>query len=200
MRIGIFGGTFDPPHLGHLILASEARYQLTLDKLLFVLTPDPPHKQGREITPMPDRLAMLEAAIANNPLFEISRVEIDRPGPHYAVDTVNLLREVYPQAALIYLMGGDSLNDLPYDWHAPERFVAACDYIGVMHRPQEEVDIKQLEEAVPGLRSKLLFIPAPLLEIASSEIRQRARQQRPYQYYVPESVCGVINERNLYQS
>ena len=93
MRIGIFGGTFDPPHLGHLILAAEAGCQLMLDRLLFVLTADPPHKQGRQITPMEDRLAMLEAALFDNPDFELSRVEIDRPGPHYAVDTIKLLRE-----------------------------------------------------------------------------------------------------------
>ena len=99
-RIGIFGGTFDPPHLGHLILAAEAQYQLELDVLLFVLTPDPPHKQGLRLTPLEDRIAMLSAAIADHEGFELSKVDIDRPGPHYTADTLKFLREQYPNDIL----------------------------------------------------------------------------------------------------
>ncbi|MCX8025419.1 MAG: adenylyltransferase/cytidyltransferase family protein, partial [Thermanaerothrix sp.] len=90
-RLGIFGGTFDPPHVGHLILASEAADQLHLDRVLWVLTPDPPHKRGQPITPLAIRLKLVMAAIQEDPLFELSRVEIDRPGPHYAVDTLRIL-------------------------------------------------------------------------------------------------------------
>ena len=89
--MGIFGGTFDPPHLGHLILAAEARAQLGLERLLWVLTPDPPHKQGQSITPLAERLEMVRLAIANDPQFELSSVELNRPGPQYAQDTVSLL-------------------------------------------------------------------------------------------------------------
>jgi len=200
MRIGIFGGTFDPPHLGHLILAGEARYQLKLDKLLFVLTPIPPHKLNRKVSPLADRLAMLEAAIADNPTFELSRVEIDRPGPHYALDTVRLLRKEYPNDTLIYLMGGDSLRDLPIDWHKPDEFVASCDYLGVMRRPKDKIDLIALEESIPGISKKIEMMNAPLLEIASRQIRRRVAEGRPYCYYLPKTVCKIIQEKKLYQS
>lgn len=199
MRIGIFGGTFDPPHLGHLILAAEASYQLALDRLLFVLTPDPPHKKHRKVTGVEDRQAMLEAAIADNPAFELSRIEIDRPGPHYTVDTVRLLRGEYPQDELIYLMGGDSLENMPVDWYKPAEFVQACDYLGVMRRPHDEIDLDKLEALYPGIKAKVQYMDAPLLEIASREIRQRAAGERPYRYYLPASVCRVIRRRGLYR-
>jgi nicotinate-nucleotide adenylyltransferase len=199
MRIGIFGGTFDPPHLGHLILAEEARHQLRLDNLLFVLTPDPPHKQDNTITQLAERLAMLEVAIADNPAFEISRVEIDRPGPHYALDTVRLLKKEFPDETLIYLMGGDSLRGLPINWHKPDKFVEACDAIGVMRRPQDEIDLVNLEEKIPGVSEKIEFMNAPLLEIASRQIRSRVAEGRPYRYYLPEAVGQIIQEKTLYQ-
>jgi nicotinate-nucleotide adenylyltransferase len=198
-RIGIFGGTFDPPHLGHLILAAEAQYSLGLDQLLFVLTPDPPHKLDRRITPAADRLAMLEAVLADTPSFALSSVEIDRPGPHYAVDTVRLIREEYPEEILVYLMGGDSLSELPLNWHAPEQFVSACDELGVMRRPSDEVDLGFLENQLPGISAKVKFVDAPLLDIASRQIRRRAREGRPYRYYLPEKVCAVIRERGIYK-
>ena len=112
MRIGIFGGTFDPPHVGHLILAAEARDQLDLDCVLWVVTPDPPHKTTRALTPLETRLVMVHAAIDGDERFQISRIEIDRPGPHYSADTVRILAEEYPGSQLYYLMGGDSLRDL----------------------------------------------------------------------------------------
>jgi nicotinate-nucleotide adenylyltransferase len=200
MRIGIFGGTFDPPHLGHLILAEEARYQLKLDKLLFVLTPIPPHKLDRTITPLADRAAMLEAAIADNPAFEFSRVEVDRPGPHYTLDTMRLLRKEYPEDTLIYLMGGDSLQELPSVWHKPDEFAAACDFLGVMRRPKDEIDLTALEESIPGISKKIEFMNAPLLEIASRQIRRRVAEGRPYCYYLPGAVCKIIRDKKLYQN
>ncbi len=198
-RIGIFGGTFDPPHFGHLILAAEAQYQLELDTLLFVLTPDPPHKQGLELTPVEDRLAMLSAAISGHPGFDLSRVDIDREPPHFTADTLHLLRQAYPNDTLIYLMGGDSLDGLLVDWHRPEEFVDACDYIGVMRRPQDDLDLQPLNAAFPGICDKIKFIEAPLLEIASSQIRRRVAEGRPFRFYLPQSVREVIAERGIYQ-
>ena len=113
MRLGIFGGTFDPPHIGHLVLASEAYHQLKLDRLLWVLTPRPPHKPNQQITALEYRIEMVQAIVEDEPTFELSRVEIDRPPPHYAVDTVEILGKRFPGARLIYLVGGDSLRDLP---------------------------------------------------------------------------------------
>jgi nicotinate-nucleotide adenylyltransferase len=147
--IGIFGGTFDPPHIGHLVLAAEAHKQLGLDRLLWVLTPDPPHKQGRSIAPLDHRLAMVKLAIADDPQFELSTVELTRPGPHYALDTVQILAGQNPGADLVYLMGGDSLRDLP-TWHRPADFISACHRIGVMRRPEDAVDLVALEKTCPA--------------------------------------------------
>lgn len=197
-RIGIFGGTFDPPHLGHLILGAEACYQLALDRLLFVLTPDPPHKNDQLITPLPDRLAMLQAAIDSDPAFTLSRVEIDRPAPHYSVDTVRLIKQRFPNDLIFYIMGGDSLKSLPVVWHKPAELLAICDGLGVMRRPMDHLDLDALEAQLPGIRDKVQIIEAPLLDIASRQIRQRIAEGRPYVYFIPEAVRHVIVERGLY--
>ncbi len=197
MRIGIFGGTFDPPHVGHLILADEARHDLRLDRLLWVLTPDPPHKQGQQITPCEIRQALVLAALEGNPDFELSRVEIDRPGPHYALDTVTLLAEQFPGAELFYLIGEDSLRDLP-TWHHPHEFVAALAGLGVMRRPGGTADLTAVEAAIPGISAKIHWVEAPLLEISSREIRQRAAEGRPYRNYLPLGVARLVEELGLY--
>jgi nicotinate-nucleotide adenylyltransferase len=198
VRLGIFGGTFDPPHVGHLILAAEARDQLRLDRVLWVITPDPPHKMGRAITPLVTRLKLVEAAICQDSQFEISRVEIDRPGPHYSVDTVDILARLYPQTELFYLMGGDSLHDLA-DWIRPRQFIAALAGIGVMRRPQDLVDLARLERFLPGVAAKVHFVDAPLLEISSSSIRERAAKGMHYRYFLPERVYQVVEKMDLYQ-
>jgi len=199
MRLGIFGGTFDPPHIGHQILASEMLAQLGLDKVLWTLTANPPHKQGQVDTPIAARLAMVEAAVAADSGFEISRVEIDRPGPHYAVDTVNILQGQYPTAELFYLIGGDSLRDLP-TWHAPQELIKAVAWLGVMRRPGAEFDLDDLEAAIPGLSAKVLFIDTPLIEISSSDIRERAAAGRPFRYLLPAGVFKLIDQYQLYQA
>jgi len=196
--IGIFGGTFDPPHLGHLILAAEARAQLNLERLLWVLTPDPPHKQRQSIAPLEHRLEMVKLAIANDPQFEISRVELTRAGPHYALDTVHILAGQNPGVNLVYLMGGDSLRDLPH-WHRPADFLSACHLIGVMRRPGDTVELAALEKSLPGLRSKVRFVEAPLLDIAAREIRRRIAEKQPFRYFLPERVYEYIDSHGLYR-
>jgi nicotinate-nucleotide adenylyltransferase len=196
-RLGVFGGTFDPPHIGHLILASEAVDQLGLERVLWVVTQAPPHKQDMSITPLAQRLAMVAACIGDDPKFEISRVEIDRPVPHYAVDTMKILQRKHPGYALVYLMGGDSLNNLP-TWYHPKQFVHTCHTIGVMKRPGTHIDLKQLEAVLPGIASKVNFIQAPLLDIAASQIRRRVRESRAYRYFLPPAVYGLIEEWGLY--
>ena len=146
-RIGLFGGTFDPPHLGHFILASEANSQLGLDRLLWTVTPDPPHKQDQTITSVEHRLAMVKLAIKDNPSFELSRVELDRPGPHYTLDTVEIIADKYPDADITPIIGGDSLRDLP-TWHRPKEILYACHWVGVMRRPGEEANLEALERRV----------------------------------------------------
>ncbi len=197
-RIGIFGGTFDPPHIGHLLLASEAQAQLRLDRLLWVLTSVPPHKLDQPISPLEDRLAMLEQAVSGEPAFKVSRVDIDRPGPHYSVDTLRLLRRSNDSATLVMLLGEDSLRDLT-TWHEPARLVAECDEIGVLRRPDVSIDLSNLEKQIPGITHKIRFVDAPLLEIASHEIRKRVQDGRPFRYYVPERVYQYILETGLYR-
>jgi nicotinate-nucleotide adenylyltransferase len=197
-RIGIFGGTFDPPHLGHLILASEAHVQLKLTRLLWVLTPVPPHKMNRPISSLSDRLAMVKLALNDERSFELSNIEIERPGPHYTLDTIRVFSKLYPNDDLILLLGGDSLRDLP-TWHRPADLVAACHQIGVMRRPGDSIDMDKLEAKIPGLKTKVKFVEAPLLEIASSEIRRRAARGLPFRYYLLPTVYQYIQEHNLYR-
>jgi nicotinate-nucleotide adenylyltransferase len=197
--LGLFGGTFDPPHVGHLILSAEADSQLGLDRLLWVLTPDPPHKQGQKITPLEHRLAMVQLAISDNPRFELSTVEIDRSGPQYALDTLKITAAHNPSADLVYIMGGDSLVDLPA-WFRPTDFVAALKYIGVLRRPGDSIDLPDLEKIIPGISSKVRYLKAPLLDIAAHEIRQRIADGRPFRYYLPDTVYDYILENNLYHS
>ena len=199
MRLGIFGGTFDPPHVGHQILAAEACEQHELDRVLWMLTPNPPHKQGHRITALDKRLQLVNAAIAGNDRFELSRIEIDRPPPHYSVESVYLLKEKHPDAELIFLVGGDSLIDI-HSWHEPRTLVNVLDGIGIMCRPGEEIELRQLEAHTPGISDKLLFIDAPLLEISSSEIRKRVRSGVSYRYYLPPAVYELVVEHGLYRN
>lgn len=198
MRIGIFGGTFDPPHIGHLILAAEALEQLRLSRLLWVLTPNPPHKQDQTISPLLARLELVKAAIQENPEFELSRIDIDRPGPHYAVDTVHLLAGQFPGAEFIYLIGGDSLRDLP-TWRDPQGLIAAISILGVMRRPDARINLNRLEREIPGLSAKITYIDAPRIEISSRMVRERAAEGRDYRYYVPQRVYQLIEEMHLYR-
>jgi nicotinate-nucleotide adenylyltransferase len=195
--IGIFGGTFDPPHLGHLALASAARAQLGLDRLLWMLTPDPPHKQGQAITPAHHRLAMLELALTGHPEFELSRLELDRPGPHYALDTVNLLAGQNPEADFVYLMGSDSLRDIP-TWHRPADLLSALRWLGVLLRPDASPDLPGLERLLPGITAKVRFVDVPPLDISASEIRLLAAAGKPFHEFVLPAVYDYIVGHRLY--
>ncbi len=198
MRIGIFGGTFDPPHVGHLILAEECRTQLKLDRLLWVVTDNPPHKRYVSISPIEDRVKLVEKAIKGNKAFALSRVDIDRPTPHFAIDTVNILKIENPGAQFFYLMGGDSLHDLP-TWNRPQDFISTCDGIGVMRRHADQVDLASLEKVLPGISSKVLIVDAPILEISSKQIRQRITDSQGYRYYLRDAVYRAVLELGLYK-
>ena len=197
-RIGIFGGTFDPPHIGHQILAMEAYDELKLDTLFWVLAPNPPHKLGLRIAPLRLRIKMVKAAIQYDDIFEFSSVDIDRPGPHYVLDTLRIFKLQHPEAELFFVLGGDSLRDL-HTWHEPHEFVDACDWLGVMHRPGGKIDLADIEKTFPGITQKILFIEAPLLEISSNQIRKLISSGKPYRYYLPPEVYKIIIENNLYK-
>ena len=198
MRIGIFGGTFDPPHLGHLILAAEAMDQANLDHLLWVLTPDPPHKQSSFISPVEHRLAMTQLMVECCSQFSLSDIELKRPGPQYAVDTVRELRIQYPTDELYYVIGGDSLRNLQ-TWHQPREFIQACDHIIVMQRPGSTPDITSLYKNYPELKTRLIFLDVPQVEISAINIRQRVKNDRIFWHFVTRPVNDYILKNQLYR-
>jgi nicotinate-nucleotide adenylyltransferase len=198
MRLGILGGTFDPIHIGHLILAEEAWYQLGLEKVLFVPAADPPHKRGRRLSPVDHRVQMIDLAIADNSRFELSRIDVDRPGPHYTIDMVRLLLEQFGYGTdLYFLMGLDSLADLP-NWHKPEELVELCNLVA-LSRPDSGFDWDALEQKLPDVRWRVIFLPMPELQISSTVLQQRVRQGRPLRYQVLPQVEAYIRQHNLYQ-
>ena len=125
-------------------------------------------------------------------------MDIDRPGPHYVRETVYLLHQQYPEAELVFLMGGDSLHDLP-TWHEPQEFIRECDRLGVMHRVGEKINLDLLESVFPGISLKVEFIEAPILEISSKKIRQLVSQGKPYRYYLLPNVYEIIQSSGLYR-
>lgn len=194
-RIGILGGTFDPPHYGHLILAELAADGLSLDRVLFVPAADPPHKETLRSS-AEHRVAMVERAIAGNPRFALSRVDLDRPGPHYSVEMVRLLQAEYPGATLIFLIGGDSLRDLP-QWSRPNELIRSV-RLGIMRRPGSAPDLTQLEREIPGIRQRVDWIDAPQIEISASALAQRVRAGLSIRYQTPDAVRAYIEEHRLY--
>lgn len=196
--IGVFGGTFDPPHLGHSILADLSCDQLGLERVLWVPVGDPPHKPDGGLRPPAHRAAMVLSATSGDERFELSRVDLDRPRPHYTADSMQILRQQLPGEQLAYLMGSDSLADLP-NWHEPRRFVEACDVIGVLRRPGAQFDVDALEAILPGLIDRLRTVDAPLIQISGSDIRARARAGRSYRYFVLPQVFTYIHQAELYR-
>lgn len=197
-RVGILGGTFDPPHIGHLILAEEAWWQLGLDRVLLVPAGDPPHKRGAPLSAAAHRVRMVELAIADNPHFELSRVDVDRPGPHYTIDMIHLLRrQLGPEAELFFLMGLDSLAELP-NWRRATDLIAAC-RLAALTRPAVKLDWERLERELPGIRERVVLLDMPELEIASHVLQQRVRAGRPIRYQVVPAVEAYIREQGLYR-
>ena len=197
-RLGILGGTFDPIHHGHLVAAGEAHHQLGLDLVLFVPAGTPPHKPERPISAAQHRLPMIEQAIAGKPHFALSRVDVDRPGPHYTVDMLSLLRDEWgPGPEFFFIEGPDSLADMP-TWYRPQRLIELCE-LAVVKRPGVEVDLPRLESRLPGITSIIHWVQMPLLEISSSDLRSRVREGRPIAYLVPPGVEAYIQEHHLYR-
>jgi nicotinate-nucleotide adenylyltransferase len=202
-HIGLMGGTFDPIHMAHLIVAEEVRFALHLDEIAFMPAGDPPHKPGRVQTPVQHRLAMVELAIASNPHFLISRIEVDRPGPSYLTDTLHLLRQEWGnEVELSFIIGGDSLEQFS-TWYDPAGILAQLDYLIAVRRPGYVENIeynKQLEDQLPGITRRLLTVKAPLLDISSTDIRRRVGEGFPIKYQVPEAVETYITEYGLYHA
>ena len=196
-RVGVFGGTFDPIHIGHLILAEEAWFQLQLDRVYLAPAGDPPHKQGRRMAPVEDRIRMAELASAEEAYVFVSRIDADRPGPHYTVDMVQLLQaQEGPDTEIYFLMGMDSLRDLP-TWHNP-RWLVEHTRLVALSRHDVELDWDQLEVRLPGVHNRVIILDMPELEIASHVIQQRVRNGQPIRHMVPRAVEAYIRKHGLY--
>jgi len=201
-RIGLIGGTFDPVHYAHLAIAEEVRTTLDLTEMVFIPAGEPPHKIGHPLTPAQDRLAMLQLAIASNPHFTYSRVELDRSGPSYLVDTLRILHAEWgTDLDLYFVIGWDGLEEL-HHWRDPLGILAQLKHLVAVKRPGHQVDIeynKQLEARLPGIMERLLVISAPQLDISSTELRHRVAEGRSIKYLLPETVERYIYEHGLYQ-
>ncbi|CAG0960981.1 nicotinate-nucleotide adenylyltransferase [Anaerolineae bacterium] len=196
--IGVLGGTFDPPHIGHLVIAQEAVSQLCLSKIFFAPTRKPPHKLSNDITPIEHRLAMVQLAIAPHPRFALSRVDADRAGPTFTVDTMRLLREQFGNhAELFFIMGMDSLASI-LTWHAPDQLIRLCK-LAVFNRPGFTANLDELESSLPGVSARVVFLKSPTLEIAASDIQRRVRAGQPIAQHVPVTVADYIARHNLYR-
>jgi nicotinate-nucleotide adenylyltransferase len=199
MRIGVIGGTFDPIHIGHLIIAEEARTRLDLSRVVFVPAGQPPHKTVQQISDPERRLEMVQLAVSDHEHFCVSRLDIDREGPCYTVDTIRLLRNVWGADAEIYfLIGADSLADLP-KWHQPDRLLRMCHVVAVQ-RPGYKVDLAKIDRLIPGAAVLIQMLAAPTLDISSTEIRNRVGAARSIRYLVPASVERYIDQHGLYRA
>jgi nicotinate-nucleotide adenylyltransferase len=198
-RIGILGGTFDPPQMGHLILAEYTKEALQMDHVLFVPVADHPVKKNETRLPIRHRLAMLELATQDNDAFSISRVDIDREGPHYSADTVKILQKQYPEAQLFFVMGGDNLRSLP-TWKRAEDLYKCC-RLAVMKRADEDIALDMHDNILPGLSDKVDIVDVPMLSVwlSSTYVVERLRDNLSVRYLVPDSVLEYIASNNLYR-
>jgi nicotinate-nucleotide adenylyltransferase len=199
-RLGILGGTFDPVHCGHLVIAEEARVRLNLAEIRFVPSGQPPHKSGQAITAAADRLAMLRLAIAGNTAFTLTTMEIERTGPSYTVDTLSqLAHDEGPDCALHFIVGGDALPDL-LSWRDPARILDLCTLVVVRRPDVRLVDLRDLQARLPALREKVIILDGPQFGVSGTEIRRRVADGLPVRYQVPEAVWAYIREHQLYQA
>ena len=194
--VGVFGGTFDPIHLAHLAVAEAARDELGLERVLFIPAGAPPHKPGRPITASADRLAMVELAIAGNPAFEASRIELDRPGPSFTVDTLAGLAATIDDLTLI--LSAEAFLGLP-TWREPERILGLARLVVLPRDGYPEAGPTFLNDEFPGVATRAVFLDAPRLRISASELRTRAAEGRSLRYLVPDAVAAYIGDHGLYR-
>jgi nicotinate-nucleotide adenylyltransferase len=198
MNIGVLGGTFDPIHVGHLMVAEEARARLNLTETLFVPAGQPWLKLNNVISPAEHRVEMVRLAIADRPYFKLSTMEIERAGPTYTVDTIaELQAQLGAGNELFFILGWDNLNQLP-KWHEPSRLVKMCRLVAVPRVDYPAPDLDSLEAAIPGLSSRVIMLDAPQIDINASEIRRRVARGQSISQLVPEPVERYIQEHGLY--
>jgi nicotinate-nucleotide adenylyltransferase len=198
MKIGVLGGTFDPIHRGHLIVAEQGRLQLGLERVIFVPAGQPWLKTDRIITPAIHRAEMVKLSIIDYPYFEVSTLEVDKRGPSYSVDTMSMLQvQLGSETELYLLMGWDSLGELP-QWKEPRRLVKVC-RIAAFNRPgYSRPNLTNLEESIPEISRSVVWVDIKPIDISSSDIRSRIRQGLLIDSLVPEVVARYIEDHKLY--
>ena len=195
--IGILGGTFNPPHMGHLVMAQEALDQLDLDRVVFMPVAVPPHKEAREDPGAEARLELCRLAVAGDERFKVSSLEVDRGGASFTVDTLKELHDVEPEHELTFIVGGDMAQSLPA-WREPETILALARLAVAEREGVRREDIaRRLESLHDG--SRVVFFDMPRIDVSSSAIRRRVAEGRPIRYLVPDSVAAAIAERGFYR-
>ncbi len=190
-KVGLFGGTFNPPHLGHMLFAQEAMLECELDEIWFIPVNFPPHKKSEDLASNKDRYDLLKACTKDNPRFSVLTIELERSGPSYTIDTVKYLQKKHPDIKFYFLIGGDMIDYLP-KWERIDELVTLISFIGAK-RPG-------FEEVPPGFKEHVHFIDMIQVDFSSTLIRERIRAGKPVTYMVPEAVEKLMKERGLYET
>jgi nicotinate-nucleotide adenylyltransferase len=199
-KIGIFGGTFDPVHLGHLMVVEEAKTALDLSEVLLVPAGQPVSRPNVNVTPAKQRLAMLNLAVEDNPYLKVSTIEIERKGPSYTSDTIAEIKKKSGRGnELYFILGWDSLEQLP-TWHEPSKIIGLCTLVAVPRPGYAKPSLKSLEGVLPGISDKVIFLDKPRVDISATEIRELAAQGESIDHLVSEKVAQYIKKNKLYQS
>jgi nicotinate-nucleotide adenylyltransferase len=185
-KVGILGGTFDPPHYGHLLIANEVLSKLNLDEIWFMPNQEPPHKRKSESVENIDRLQMLELSIKGNSVFRIEKNELERSGPSFTVDTMKILNERYPNHQFFFIIGADMIEYLP-NWHKIDELMKLVQFVGV-----------QRPEYSSKTDYPIIYVDVPAFDVSSSMIRERVQQGMTIRYLLPDSVIDFIRENHLY--
>ena len=200
MRVGVFGGTFDPIHLGHLAVARSIQSSLGLDNVIFVPAGQPWLKADTPVSRVKDRVEMLRLALARRRAFELSTIEAERPGPSYTVDTMETLqRQLGSNADLFFLLGSDALMDIA-KWKEPQRLIQLCQLVAFARPGFGLPTTEALEAAVPGVSQRVVFVEVPQVNIRATDIRRRIAEGRSIQRLVPRAVERYILEHGLYEA
>ncbi len=197
MNIGVFGGTFDPIHVGHLVIAEEVRVKLGLSEVLFVPAGQSWLKVDHTIVPASHRVEMVRLAIAGNSYFKLCTLEVERSGPSYTVDTIAVLQRQSEAQCFFFILGSDSLAGL-HLWKEPARLIQMCRLVVVSRLGLSLPDLKSLEASIPGVIDNVIQLDTPIIGVSSSEVRQRTAQGLSIRYLVPDKVAEYIAERRLY--
>ncbi len=198
MKVGVLGGTFDPPHVGHLVIGDQTLQQLGLNEIWYAPVGQPTHKAGIPVSAAVHRVAMARLAIATHAQFRLREDDVERPGPHYSLTLIQLLRQRHPEHAFTFIIGEDSLADLP-KWHQPAQLLELVK-LAVAHRPGSRPDMTAIQAVVPDIEHRVQWVAAPLLDLSSTDLRQRLGSGRSTRYLMPRAVADYAVAHALYSS